>query len=117
MTFTSASEALARIQTGERYHVILCDLMMPVVTGMELHQRIAGVGFRTRDRVPVPVAADCLRVDREHPMPGGVERGAQGDGVLGVGIDRDGPLRRTGERSLGKPLQPSARRGSLPVVS
>ncbi len=36
-TFTSAREALERLRAGERYTLILCDLMMPEMTGMELH--------------------------------------------------------------------------------
>jgi two-component system, cell cycle sensor histidine kinase and response regulator CckA len=32
-----APEALALIESGKRFDVILCDLMMPRVTGMELH--------------------------------------------------------------------------------
>jgi PAS domain S-box-containing protein len=34
----SAPEALALIDSGRRFEVILCDLMMPRVSGMELHQ-------------------------------------------------------------------------------
>jgi KaiC/GvpD/RAD55 family RecA-like ATPase len=34
---TSARDALERIEAGERFDVILCDLMMPQVTGMDLH--------------------------------------------------------------------------------
>jgi signal transduction histidine kinase/CheY-like chemotaxis protein len=33
-------EALARFAAGERYDVILCDLMMPGTTGMDLHAAI-----------------------------------------------------------------------------
>ena len=33
----SAGEALRRITAGERFDVILCDLMMPQMTGMDLH--------------------------------------------------------------------------------
>jgi PAS domain S-box-containing protein len=33
-----APEALALIESGKRFDVILCDLMMPCVTGMELHK-------------------------------------------------------------------------------
>jgi CheY-like chemotaxis protein len=37
---TDAAQALARLGKGERYDVILCDLMMPVVTGMDLYAEI-----------------------------------------------------------------------------
>lgn len=33
-------EALSRIEHGERYDVILCDLMMPTMSGVDLHARI-----------------------------------------------------------------------------
>jgi PAS domain S-box-containing protein len=39
--FTSAAEALGLLDAGERFDVILCDLMMPDVTGMDLHARLA----------------------------------------------------------------------------
>jgi CheY-like chemotaxis protein len=35
--FTSAREALGVLQAGQRFDVILCDLMMPQMTGMDLH--------------------------------------------------------------------------------
>jgi signal transduction histidine kinase len=34
---TRAREALARIAAGERFDVILCDVMMPELTGMDFH--------------------------------------------------------------------------------
>jgi CheY-like chemotaxis protein len=37
---TSARVALARIEAGERWDVILCDLMMPELTGMELYEAV-----------------------------------------------------------------------------
>lgn len=37
---TSAREALQRVVAGERFDVILCDLMMPQMTGMELHAEL-----------------------------------------------------------------------------
>jgi signal transduction histidine kinase len=40
---TSAREAIERITRGERFDVILCDLMMPDVTGMELHAEVVRV--------------------------------------------------------------------------
>jgi signal transduction histidine kinase len=39
----AAAEALRRIVAGERFDVILCDLMMPDVTGMDLHDRLREV--------------------------------------------------------------------------
>jgi len=39
----AAREALARIEAGERYDAILSDLMMPEMTGMELHARLAAI--------------------------------------------------------------------------
>jgi CheY-like chemotaxis protein len=36
----SAGAALDLIRRGERYDVIFCDLMMPQITGMELHAEL-----------------------------------------------------------------------------
>jgi CheY-like chemotaxis protein/two-component sensor histidine kinase len=38
---SKAREALDRVAAGERFDVILCDLMMPEVTGMDLHDELA----------------------------------------------------------------------------
>jgi CheY-like chemotaxis protein len=38
---TSAAGALARLRAGVRYDAVVCDLMMPDATGMELHARVA----------------------------------------------------------------------------
>ncbi len=40
-TAASAAEALARIDRGEQFDAVLCDLMMPEMSGMELHARLA----------------------------------------------------------------------------
>jgi CheY-like chemotaxis protein len=37
---TSAREALGRLAGGERYDVILCDVMMPDITGYELYEEL-----------------------------------------------------------------------------
>jgi mannose-6-phosphate isomerase-like protein (cupin superfamily) len=39
----SASAALDLFESGARYDVILCDLMMPQITGMELHTEVARI--------------------------------------------------------------------------
>jgi CheY-like chemotaxis protein len=36
----SGKAALERLRAGERYDVILCDLMMPETTGMDLHAQL-----------------------------------------------------------------------------
>lgn len=36
-------EALARLAAGERFDVILCDLMMPAMSGMEVHQKVVAL--------------------------------------------------------------------------
>jgi signal transduction histidine kinase len=40
---TTGKEALALLQGGHRYDAILCDLMMPVMTGMDLHDAITAL--------------------------------------------------------------------------
>jgi signal transduction histidine kinase/ActR/RegA family two-component response regulator len=41
-TASSAREAMERIVNGERFEIVLCDLMMPEVTGMEFHGELLG---------------------------------------------------------------------------
>jgi signal transduction histidine kinase len=41
VTVAAAREALELFASGARFEVIFCDLMMPQVTGMDLHQRLA----------------------------------------------------------------------------
>jgi CheY-like chemotaxis protein len=40
---TEADSALARLDAGERYDVVLCDLMMPGMDGIEFHRRLSAV--------------------------------------------------------------------------
>jgi CheY-like chemotaxis protein len=47
----SARDALARIRAGERYDVILCDLMMPEVTGMDFYEALGEITPELRPRV------------------------------------------------------------------
>jgi signal transduction histidine kinase/CheY-like chemotaxis protein len=36
-------QAIARVRAGERFDAILCDLMMPAITGMEVHAELAAL--------------------------------------------------------------------------
>jgi signal transduction histidine kinase len=51
IALTSAKEALARIEAGERFEVILSDVMMPEVTGMALHQELTKIAPDQAERM------------------------------------------------------------------
>ena len=40
---SAAADALRRCRAGERFELILCDLMMPDMTGIDLHRELLGV--------------------------------------------------------------------------
>ena len=42
-TETRAATALERIASGERFDLVVCDLMMPEMTGMEFHERLSSL--------------------------------------------------------------------------
>ena len=48
---TSARVALEMLAGGARYDVILCDLMMPQITGMELHAEIVRIDTAQAGRI------------------------------------------------------------------
>ncbi|MET0414145.1 MAG: response regulator [Polyangiaceae bacterium] len=48
---TSASQALESITVGERFDIILCDLMMPQMTGMDLHEALLRVAPEQASRM------------------------------------------------------------------
>ncbi|BDG08828.1 hybrid sensor histidine kinase/response regulator [Anaeromyxobacter paludicola] len=47
----SGTQALARVEGGERFDVVLCDLMMPDVSGMELYERLGRCAPELRERL------------------------------------------------------------------
>ena len=49
--YTSTPEALARLENGERYDVILCDLMMPEMSGIEFYERVCSVCQEQASRI------------------------------------------------------------------
>lgn len=48
---TDARRALARIARGESYDVIFCDLMMPNLSGMDVHKALASSSPETAKRI------------------------------------------------------------------
>ncbi|HEX3867782.1 MAG TPA: response regulator [Gemmatimonadaceae bacterium] len=48
---TSPRDAIHRIEAGERFDVILCDLMMPEMTGMDLHAELSRVAPEQAERM------------------------------------------------------------------
>ncbi len=48
---TSAGEALDALVAGARYDVILCDMMMPVMTGMEFHDSLQATVPEQAERI------------------------------------------------------------------
>ncbi len=47
----SGAEALRRLRAGERFDVILCDVMMPQMTGLELHAHLRHLAAGDDERV------------------------------------------------------------------
>jgi PAS domain S-box-containing protein len=50
LALTSAGEALVRLERGERFDLIFCDLMMPVTTGVEFHERLLELDRKQAER-------------------------------------------------------------------
>jgi PAS domain S-box-containing protein len=51
MTTQDARQALEWIGSGARFDLILCDMMMPLMTGMEFHMRLATIVPEQADRI------------------------------------------------------------------
>jgi CheY-like chemotaxis protein len=48
---SSAHDALARLAAGERYDVVLCDLMMPGTDGAQFYAELEHVAPECRERI------------------------------------------------------------------
>ena len=48
---TSAADALERVKSGERFDLLLCDLMMPAMSGMDFHAELMRVAPDLASRV------------------------------------------------------------------
>jgi PAS domain S-box-containing protein len=51
VVIADAKEALARCAGGEQFDLILCDLMMPDMTGMDLHRELSSVAPEQANRM------------------------------------------------------------------
>ncbi|MDC0712283.1 response regulator [Stigmatella sp. ncwal1] len=51
VVLTEAREALERLAAGEPFDLILCDMMMPEMSGMELHEELFRVSSRAAGRM------------------------------------------------------------------
>lgn len=58
-------EALARVRSGERFDVIICDLMMPQMTGMELYAEVARMAPTEADRF-IFVTGGAFTIEAKH---------------------------------------------------
>ena len=68
-TCTDPTEALARIQAGDRFDLIICDVMMPRLTGIDLLRAIAGIDPAQADRLAF-LTASTLPEEHESQFRG-----------------------------------------------
>jgi CheY-like chemotaxis protein len=51
VSVTLAAEALARLNAGERFDIVLCDVRMPVMDGIEFHAQLSTTLPEEADRI------------------------------------------------------------------
>jgi CheY-like chemotaxis protein len=88
---TRAREALERLAAGEDFDVILCDLMMPEMSGIEFHEQLARSCPHYVDRV-VYISGGAFTDEARH--------------FLGA----------VGRASIEKPFTEKALRGALDAI-
>ncbi len=49
--FTTASDALQVLRRGVRFDVIVCDMMMPEMTGADFYEALCGIAPQDAERV------------------------------------------------------------------
>jgi nitrogen-specific signal transduction histidine kinase/CheY-like chemotaxis protein len=62
---TSAREACERLLAGERFDLILCDVMMPEMSGVDLHQALSGSAPELAERMVFLTGGAFTPVARE----------------------------------------------------
>lgn len=67
---TSGRVALARLQSGEAFDVVLCDLMMPDVSGMDVHRCLSETHPAVATRMLFMTGAAVTREAREFVASG-----------------------------------------------
>ncbi len=65
VTSVTLGDALDRLTAGERVDVILCDLMMPSMSGMDLYDRIVALDRRSGRADGVPLGGAFTRRARD----------------------------------------------------
>ncbi len=62
---TSGHVALARLQSGETFDLVLCDLMMPEMTGMDVHRHLSATHPAVAARMVFMTGAAVTKRARE----------------------------------------------------
>jgi len=69
----SGREALSRLRAGERFDVIVCDLMMPEISGAELHAELLRIAPEQTDRM-IFLTGGAFSLSSQHFLDGVTNR-------------------------------------------